>query len=165
MIGFESPSKEFSSACDFPACRFNLIELISIFFIPSFDDRAKDTLKISGAQVSPSEIESVLLSHPDKLAIDAAVAGVPSQSRSSRDEKVPRGWVVLGPRGKEIGEKAAVERLDTWVREQLSRYKWLSGGIEVVEEIPKNPTGKVLRRQLVDAFVEKEKGLRMKAKL
>ena len=130
----------------------------------SFDDRAKDTLKISGAQVSPSEIESVLLSHPDGLAIDAAVAGVPNLS--SRDERVPRGWVVLGPRGREIGEKAAVERLDAWIREQLSRYKWLSGGIEVVEEIPKSPTGKVLRRRLVDAFEKRvKKGWRAKARL
>ena len=64
-----------------------------------------------------------------------------------------------------MGEKAAVEKLDAWVREQLSRYKWLSGGIEVVEEIPKSPTGKVLRRQLVDAYAKRKKGWRTKAKL
>ena len=91
------------------------------------------------------------------------MAGVPSQS--TRDEKQPRAWVVLGPRGKELGKKAVAEKLDAWVREQLSRYKWLSGGIEVVSEIPKSPTGKVLRRVLVDHYVERTGKKGWKAKL
>ncbi|KAF8707287.1 hypothetical protein AX14_013661 [Amanita brunnescens Koide BX004] len=111
-----------------------------------FADRAKDILKVSGVQVSPVEIENVLLAHPQKLIQDVTVAGV-SGGRTS-DEKVPRAWVVLSPEGKKIGASRAVKELDHWQQENLSKYKWLRGGIEVVKEIPKSPTGKVLRREL-----------------
>ncbi|KAJ3711570.1 hypothetical protein C8R42DRAFT_688954 [Lentinula raphanica] len=156
-----------------------------------FADRAKDTLKISGIQVSPSEIETVLLSHPQKLIIDAAVAGVTSDpndpgvdavdsvdsasSEASRttegfgqamrrprleDEKVPRAWVVLSATGKKMykqDKRAVVKALEEWQKENLSRYKWTRGGIEFVKEIPKSPTGKTLRRVLVDRYEQERK--------
>ncbi|EJD06537.1 acetyl-CoA synthetase-like protein [Fomitiporia mediterranea MF3/22] len=126
-----------------------------------YEDRLKDTLKVSGAQVAPAEIEQVLLSHPEGFVIDAVVAGVPGPTE--RDERVPRAWVVLSPAGSKLGEREVVKRLDSWVRESLSRYKWLTGGIATVNEIPKNPTGKVLRRVLVDEYMkEKEKAVRAK---
>ncbi|EIN12891.1 acetyl-CoA synthetase-like protein [Punctularia strigosozonata HHB-11173 SS5] len=128
-----------------------------------FEDRAKDTLKVSGMQVAPSEIEDVLLAHPDRLVIDATVAGV-SGGRTS-DEKVPRAWVVLGPAGKRKGAKASTDALDEWVRSRLSKYKWLRGGIEVVDQIPKSPTGKVLRRQLVEKYERRRGASAAKAKL
>ncbi|OJA15008.1 hypothetical protein AZE42_12404 [Rhizopogon vesiculosus] len=121
---------------------------------------SQDTLKISGMQVSPSEIENALLAHPDKLIIDVAVAGV-SGGRTS-DERIPRAWVVLSPAGAALGEREVAARLVVWVQEQLSRYKWLRGGIEIVGAIPKSPTGKVLRRVLVEEY---EKGVNAKAKL
>ncbi|PFH48606.1 hypothetical protein AMATHDRAFT_149468 [Amanita thiersii Skay4041] len=93
----------------------------------------KDTLKVSGAQVSPLEIENVLLSHPQRLIEDVAVAGV-SGGRTS-DEKVPRAWVVLSSFGKKMGASAAVKELEKWHQDNLSRYKWLRGGIEVVKEV------------------------------
>ncbi|KAJ3756236.1 hypothetical protein EV360DRAFT_95803 [Lentinula raphanica] len=156
-----------------------------------FADRAKDTLKISGIQVSPSEIETVLLSHPQKLIIDAAVAGVtsdpndpgvdavdsvdPASSEAGRttegfgqamrrprleDEKVPRAWVVLSATGKKMykqDKRAVVNALEEWQKENLSRYKWTRGGIEFVKEIPKSPTGKTLRRVLVDRYEQERK--------
>ncbi|KAF8687119.1 hypothetical protein AX14_003697 [Amanita brunnescens Koide BX004] len=115
-----------------------------------FADRAKDILKVSGVQVSPVEIENVLLAHPQKLIQDVTVAGV-SGGRTS-DEKVPRAWVVLSPEGQKLGVSKVVRVLDEWHRENLSKYKWLRGGIEVVKEIPKSPTGKVLRRELQDRY-------------
>ncbi|KAF9240269.1 acetyl-CoA synthetase-like protein [Melanogaster broomeanus] len=115
-----------------------------------FEDRAKDTLKVSGMQVSPMEIETTLLRHPDGLVIDASVAGV-SGGRTA-DERLPRAWVVLSPAGKALGAAETTAKLDAWVRESLSRYKWLRGGIAAVNEIPKSPTGKVLRRILVDGY-------------
>ncbi|KAI0335845.1 acetyl-CoA synthetase-like protein [Cubamyces sp. BRFM 1775] len=118
-----------------------------------FVERTKDILKVSGAQVSPTEIENALLAHPEKLIIDVTVAGV-SGGRTS-DEKVPRAWVVLSDAGKQRGEKEVVQALHSWIQKNLSKYKWLRGGIEVVDEIPKNPTGKVLRRVLQDRY-EKE---------
>ncbi|OJA19509.1 hypothetical protein AZE42_03213 [Rhizopogon vesiculosus] len=119
-----------------------------------------DTLKISGMQVSPVEIEDTLLAHPDKLIIDVTVAGV-TGGRTS-DERIPRAWVVLSPAGVALGGKDVVARLDVWVQERLSRYKWLRGGMGIVEAIPKSPTGKVLRRILVEQY---EKEVNTKAKL
>ncbi|TFY71706.1 hypothetical protein EVG20_g1298 [Dentipellis fragilis] len=111
-------------------------------------DRLKDTLKVSGAQVSPSEIEHVLLQQPDKLIVDVTVAGVPGDRLS--DEKIPRAWVVLSEEGRRLGNAAVIAALDEWVRSQMARHKALQGGIEVVEQLPKSPTGKVLRRSLQD---------------
>ncbi|EIW78030.1 acetyl-CoA synthetase-like protein [Coniophora puteana RWD-64-598 SS2] len=119
-----------------------------------FEDRAKDTLKISGMQVSPREIEDTLLAHPEGLLSDVTVSGV--RGGRTADEKVPRAWVVLSPAGRRlVGEKEIVQRLEAWTREALSRYKWLRGGVGIVDQIPKSPTGKVLRRVLVEAY-EKE---------
>ncbi|KAG1732676.1 uncharacterized protein EDB91DRAFT_1084706 [Suillus paluster] len=120
----------------------------------------QDTLKISGMQVSPVEIENTLLEQPDKLIIDASVAGV-SGGRTS-DERIPRAWIVLSPAGAALGEKEVVARLNGWVKERLSRYKWLRGGIGIVEMIPKSPTGKVLRRVLMEEY---EREVKAKAKL
>jgi acyl-coenzyme A synthetase/AMP-(fatty) acid ligase len=88
---------------------------------------------VSGIQVSPLEIEDVLLAHPKKLIIDATVAGV-SGGRTS-DEKVPHAWVVLSDAGKTMGVDAVKRELDTWHKENLSKYKWLRGGIEVVKQV------------------------------
>ncbi|KAI0647999.1 acetyl-CoA synthetase-like protein [Trametes meyenii] len=115
-----------------------------------FVERTKDILKVSGAQVSPTEIENALLAHPEKFILDVTVAGV-SGGRTS-DEKVPRAWVVLSEDGKRRGGDAVVQALHTWIQKNLSKYKWLRGGIEVLDEIPKNPTGKVLRRVLQDRY-------------
>ena len=132
-------------------------------------------------QVSPVEIENTLLAHPDGLIADATVAGV-SGGRTS-DEKIPHAWVVLSEAGKKKGEAAVVQALDSWTRMNLSKYKWLRGGIEVVTEvrwchssnstfrpfisnsksavllcqIPKSPTGKVLRRVLQDEYEQRMK--------
>ncbi|KAG2344422.1 acetyl-CoA synthetase-like protein [Suillus weaverae] len=129
-----------------------------------FEDRTKasctDTLKVSGMQVSPVEIENTILAQPDKLITDVSVAGV-SGGRTS-DERIPRAWIVLSPAGVALGEKAVIAQLDAWVRERLSRYKWLRGGIGIVETIPKSPTGKVLRRVLVEGY---EKEAKANAKL
>ncbi|KIY51572.1 amp dependent CoA ligase [Fistulina hepatica ATCC 64428] len=119
-----------------------------------------DTLKVSGVQVSPKEIEDVLLAHPDKLIVDASVAGV-SGGRIS-DEKVPRAWVVLSDAGARRSTDATIKSLDDWHRQMLSKQKWLRGGIEVVTAIPKTPTGKSLRRVLQE---QHERRTRAQAKL
>jgi len=115
-----------------------------------FEDRAKDTLKVSGSQVSPTEIEAAIVAHPGNLITDVTVAGV-SGGRTS-DEKIPRAWVVLSATGKRRGEATTRKELIAWTEKNLARYKWLRGGIEFVPEIPKSPTGKVLRRILQDKY-------------
>ncbi|KAG1735173.1 hypothetical protein EDB19DRAFT_1910741 [Suillus lakei] len=127
-----------------------------------FEDRTKtcDTLNISGMQVSPIEIENTILAQPDKLITDVSVAGI-SGGRTS-DERIPCAWIVLSPAGVALGGKEVMARLDAWVQERLSRYKWLRGGIGIVGAIPKSPTGKVLRRVLVEGY---EKEVKTNAKL
>jgi acyl-CoA synthetase (AMP-forming)/AMP-acid ligase II len=93
----------------------------------------QDTLKVSGAQVSPVEIENCLLDHPGKLINDVTVAGV-SGGRIT-DEKVPRAWVVLTPTGKKCGVAAVVRELSIWHQKNLSKYKWLRGGIQIVDQV------------------------------
>ena len=88
---------------------------------------------MSGQQVSPTEIENVLLAYPDRLVSDVTVAGV-SGGRTS-DEKVPRAWVVLSEEGRRRGETAVAEALTGWIQKNLSKFKWLRGGVEVVDEV------------------------------
>ena len=88
---------------------------------------------MSGMQVSPTEIEETLRRHSEGLIIDVSVAGV-SGGRTA-DERVPRAWVVLSPNGKALGATEVIARLDAWVRSALSRYKWLRGGVGVVDQV------------------------------
>jgi len=87
-------------------------------------------------QVSPSEIEVTLLGHPDRLVIDAAVAGVTLKGIGEQTDKVPRAWVVLSPLGRKTGMIKVADELEGWTRQTLSKYKWLKGGIEFVDEVP-----------------------------
>jgi len=93
----------------------------------------KDTLKVSGVQVSPSELETALRAQPDNLINDIAVAGV-SGGRTS-DEKVPRAWVVLSQAGERKGAAATIKALEEWSRQNLTKQKWLRGGFEIVIEV------------------------------
>jgi acyl-CoA synthetase (AMP-forming)/AMP-acid ligase II len=113
-------------------------------------DRIKDTLKVSGNQVSPTEIEDTILEHPSRFITDVAVAGVKGERLS--DERVPRAWVVLSTLGKQQGAEAVFAALQEWTRSRLSKYKWLRGGIQTIDEIPRSRTGKILRRNLQDEY-------------
>ncbi|KAJ1303427.1 hypothetical protein OPQ81_011618 [Rhizoctonia solani] len=101
-----------------------------------FQDRVKDTLKVSGVQVSP---------HRNR-------GWVPGPRDDG--ELVPRAWVVLSPAGHKAGANKVIAELNEWVQGQLSKPKQLRGGIEIVKVIPKNPTGKVLRRVLQDRYAK-----------
>ncbi|XP_061726807.1 uncharacterized protein LOC133532240 [Cydia pomonella] len=100
-------------------------------------DRVKELIKYKGYQVAPAELEAVLLQHP--AVRDAGVVGIPD----SRAGEVPRAFVVLQP-----GATATTEELQKFVAEKLSNPKHLRGGVRFVAEIPKNPSGKILRREL-----------------
>ncbi|KAG9235762.1 4-coumarate-CoA ligase-like protein [Amylocarpus encephaloides] len=122
-------------------------------------DRAKELIKVRGFQVAPPEIENTLLSHPD--IIDAAVIGV----KDVQDEDVehPRAYVVRRPgaQGESLDEKA----VKAWSGERLARYKEITGGVRFVSGIPKNASGKILKRLLREEAKKERDAERATAKL
>lgn len=108
-------------------------------------DRKKEMIKVRGFQVAPKELEGVLL----ELAgiADAAVIGVKGAGGDER----PKAYVV-----KNDGVEVKEGDVEKWIEGKLARYKWLSGGVQFVESIPKSPSGKILKRVLREG-VEKER--------
>lgn len=103
-------------------------------------DRLRDMVVSGGENVFPGEVEGVLEEHP--AVLEAAVVGVPDD----RWGEVPRGLVVLHP-----GARAVPAELVAFVRGRLAHYK-CPPVVEVVDPLPRNPSGKVMRRQLREPF-------------
>lgn len=98
-------------------------------------DRAKEVIKYKGYQVAPAELEALLLTH--EAIADVGVVGV------DRDGlEIPRAFVVL-QQGAELTE----DELMDWVAERVTPYKKVRA-VTFLDEIPKNPTGKILRKDL-----------------
>jgi acyl-CoA synthetase (AMP-forming)/AMP-acid ligase II len=103
-------------------------------------DRSKEMIKVSGFQVAPAEVEAVLLRHP--AVLDCAVFGVADE----RAGEVPAAAVKLDPdRPVDEGELQAL------VADALATYKRLRY-VVVVDDVPRLPSGKVLRRTLRDEW-------------
>jgi O-succinylbenzoate-CoA ligase len=102
-------------------------------------DRLKDMLISGGENVYPAEIENVVLGHP--MVREVAVIGQPS----ARWGEVPLAIVVP--------TEAAVNKDEilAFCLDKLARFK-LPRTVEFVDEIPRNPTGKVLKQQLRERF-------------
>jgi acyl-CoA synthetase (AMP-forming)/AMP-acid ligase II len=108
-------------------------------------DRIKELIKVKGHQVAPAELEAHLLGH--EAVDDCAVISVPDD----RAGEAPKAYVVKAPgvtAGKSDQQVAA--ELAKFVEEHKARHKWLKGGIEFIDVIPKSPSGKILRRVLRD---------------
>jgi len=103
-------------------------------------DRKKDMIITGGENVYPAEVEAVLARHPDVL--ECAVIGMPS----ARWGESPAAVVVARP-----GARLEPAALIAFCGGKLARYK-LPRVVELVEEIPRNPTGKVLKRVLRERF-------------
>ena len=102
-------------------------------------DRAKDLVIRGGYNVYPREIEEVLYAHPDVL--DAAVVGKPDERLGEEVVAV----VVLRP-----GSELSADELIAYCRERLAAYKY-PREIRFVAELPKGPSGKVLKSALREA--------------
>ncbi|KIW30803.1 uncharacterized protein PV07_02503 [Cladophialophora immunda] len=113
-------------------------------------DRLKEMIKVKGLQVAATEVEDTLLDHPEKLVTDACVAGV--NNGRGDGSLFPRAWVVLSSEGKKQGAEAVIKKLNEHVGQRLSKHKHLAGGIEIVDLIPRTPSGKMLRREMRDAY-------------
>jgi acyl-CoA synthetase (AMP-forming)/AMP-acid ligase II len=99
-------------------------------------DRLKELIKVRGYHVAPAQLEAELAAHP--AVADAAVVPRPDEESG----EVPVAYVEL---------RAAAERaeLAAWVAERVAPYKRLAD-VVVVDAIPRAPTGKLLRRVLVE---------------
>ncbi|GAC56971.1 putative fatty-acid--CoA ligase [Gordonia hirsuta DSM 44140 = NBRC 16056] len=102
-------------------------------------DRKKDMINASGYKVWPREVEDVLYTHP--AVREAAVIGVPDEYRG----ETVKAFVSLHP-----DVQVGPEELISFAKEQMAAYKY-PRSVEIVDELPKTVTGKILRRQLRDA--------------
>ncbi|KAK4251924.1 hypothetical protein C7999DRAFT_37294 [Corynascus novoguineensis] len=102
-------------------------------------DRLKELIKYNGFPVPPAELEGVLIGHQE--VADACVIGIEDTAKAT---EVPRAYVVL--RGGVEASEAKAQELVDWVASQVAPHKKLRGGIRFVDQVPKSPSGKVLRR-------------------
>ena len=98
-------------------------------------DRLKELIKYKGFQVPPAELEALLVTHPE--VADVAVIGVPD----SECGELPKAYVVPA------GDSVDSEALMAFVAKQVSPQKRIRL-VEQIDEIPKSPSGKILRRVL-----------------
>lgn len=105
-------------------------------------DRVKELIKYKGFQVPPAEVEAVLLTHP--AIADAAVIPVPDEEAG----EIPKAFVVL--RG-----EITPDEIMAFVAERVAPHKKVRL-VEIIDQIPKSASGKILRRILVQREREKQ---------
>ncbi|KAK7044885.1 4-coumarate--CoA ligase-like 7 [Favolaschia claudopus] len=136
------------------------------YYIANLDSGSKkELIKYKGFQVPPAELEAILLTHPD--IADAAVIGVDDAQEAT---ELPRAYVVHAnpSKVKDAKAKAAFEQsVVKWMETKVAKHKFLRGGVNVIEVVPKSAAGKILRRHLRDlAKTEMAKGeIKVKARL
>jgi fatty-acyl-CoA synthase len=99
-------------------------------------DRVKDMIISGGENIYPAEVENAIYGHPD--VADVAVIGVPD---ATWGEAVK---AVCVPRPGHTLDAASVI---AWARERIAGFK-VPKSVDVIAELPRNPTGKILRRAL-----------------
>jgi len=92
-------------------------------------------------QVAPSELEDLLRQH-DKVE-DVAVIGIDDVQTG----EAPRAYIV-----KKSNVELSEQEIHEYLKTLVSKHKYLKGGIEFRETIPKAPSGKILRRELKDEY-------------
>jgi long-chain acyl-CoA synthetase len=99
-------------------------------------DRKKDMINAAGYKVWPREVEDVLYTHP--AVREAGVIGVPDEYRGESVKAV----ISLKP-----GAETTPEEIIGFCKERMAAYKY-PRTVEIVEDLPKTVTGKILRREL-----------------
>lgn len=100
-------------------------------------DRLKELIKVKGFQVAPAELEALLTAHPD--IVDSAVVG----KTDAVSGELPVAFVVPKP-----DSKITEQEVQDFVAKQVAPFKKLDGGVQFIEAIPRNSTGKILRIKL-----------------
>lgn len=97
-----------------------------------------------GYQVAPAELEAHLLAHP--YVSDCAVIPVPHP----RMDEAPKAFVVRTAEAASLEEDAVRAAVTEHVEKHKAKHKWLAGGVEFIDVVPKSASGKILRRLLRD---------------
>lgn len=106
--------------------------------------RTKELIKYKGFQVSPAELEGYINSHPH--VAEGGVSGIWDESQLT---ELPAAWVILKSHLQSENErKSALKEVHESINEQVSGYKKLRGGVWEISALPKNATGKILRKQM-----------------
>jgi long-chain acyl-CoA synthetase len=108
-------------------------------------DRKSDMIIAGGVNIYPAEIEHAIVAHP-KVA-DVAVFGIPDPDMGEQIKAV-----VQPEAGVEAGDALAAE-IRTFLADRLAKFKW-PRSIDFVDELPREPTGKLLKRKLRDPYWE-----------
>lgn len=102
-------------------------------------DRKKEMIKFKGFSVAPAQIEALLLEHP--AVVDVAVIAKPDTEAG----EIPKAFVIL----RAGYEQVSADELMLWANGKLATFKNVRE-IEFIDAIPRNPSGKILRRVLKD---------------
>ena len=105
-------------------------------------DRMKDMIISGGENVYPAEVESAIYGHPD--VAEVAVIGVPDD----RWGEAVKACVVAKP-----GHAVDPDNVIAWARERIAGFK-APKSVDVIEALPRNPSGKILRRALREPYWE-----------
>ena len=109
-----------------------------------FFDRAKDIIIRGGMNISAQEVENMILAHPGVQ--DAAAVGMPDEDLGERT------CVFVAPKP---GETVTLEDLKAFMKEQGAAVYKTPERLEIVDVIPRNPVGKILKRNLRDELKKK----------
>ncbi|XP_053373732.1 uncharacterized protein LOC123531119 [Mercenaria mercenaria] len=109
-------------------------------------DRLKDLMRCKGVYISPSRLEGILLANVN--IDDAGVVGIPCEDFS----ELPKAFIV-----KREDSDVTETDIERYVADNTPPHMWLTGGAEFVKEIPRTPSGKILRYQLCKEYMETSK--------
>ncbi|WAR31980.1 4CLL5-like protein [Mya arenaria] len=100
-------------------------------------DRLKELIKYKGLQVAPAYLEDIIVKHPG--VADAAVIGIPDPDAG----ELPRAYVV-----RQTGSHITAKDIVQYVHDHVAPHMRLRGGVEFIPEVPRTPSGKIMRRHL-----------------
>ncbi|KAJ7537175.1 hypothetical protein O6H91_12G101600 [Diphasiastrum complanatum] len=107
------------------------------------DDRIKELIKYKAFQVAPSELEAILLQHPEIK--DAAVIGYPDKDAG----EIPMAFIVCSEKN-----TLSEDIIKAYIARQVAPYEKIRR-VVFIDEIPKTSTGKILRQELAKMFTSK----------
>lgn len=115
-------------------------------------DRIKELIKYKGFQVAPVELEAVLLQCPH--VADAGVIGIYDEAQGT---EIPLAFVVIHQHLQQKNKTELETTIRDWVNARVANHKRLRGGVRIIDAIPKNGAGKILRKDMKAIYENQQK--------